>query len=1031
MRTKRLGLVIGIGVALLVAVPVIVNKNSEDKSTVKRPVNVARLTGTPTDEIRSYKWDGVGPVPQSRLLKPAKKVRSVLGTATASPNYIGLPLLPESRGRMQATGHSDVDIVFTATSTASLTSFATEFISNGNYSSHPNANYVQGASNNCNGTTNNEDGSGVCAGAYSSGHGGTIQLDIYADDPVTHNPTGASLGHHTWVTPMIGSANASNPNGRGFFTQPGNDQGSWQGPLALTPQPSVTAGSRYHAVYTNPHPNAEQNWYGINFIESRGTKRRNATQDVVSKLDFDARFRGRPGLSGTHNTGNVWRSCTKNEVFSGGTGDDCWGSSEQITALPVFYALYSNGDSSGNGYELNLPNYWIPPSYFSVPGDHVDYRGWGPSADGTSSVRQTITVPGATQVTEIGASIIPMHGSGPGSGSLNLRRTSDEALIAGFSFSYPSNPGLPGGLFEGANAIELKGAVGPTALPAGQYYIEFVATSGDYYPVILQPFMHLSEVYFTATGLGSANVQPDWPTGSRYEGGVVQFRNTPGSTWYTNAPADALAYIRTTAIVVGPLAPLTATVDLPLNGATGVASSSNATAMTTTDPTCTVTPVTFWIDGVQANVKTTFPWFTFPFNTAANPPFKTSPAITSGTHTIYAVATDSCGRTVTSPTNTFTLAAVNNPPVFTSAASRAVTVGTTPTPVVATDTDTPITYTVTAGALPTGLTLTSTGTFTGAATTAGTFNATVTATDSLGAASTQVVTFTVTAANTPPVFTSSAIRSIATGTAPSAVVATDLNTPITYTVTAGALPAGLTLSTTGSFTGTASTAGTFNATVTATDSLGAASTQAITFTVTAANTPPVFTSSAIRSIATGTAPSAVVATDPNTPITYSVTAGALPTGLSLASTGSFTGTASTAGTFNATVIATDSLGAASTQAITFTVTTATVASVSGLSLVALPASGTGTVGTYTAVPSGATFALSGAQLPAGVTIGATTGIVTALNVPPGIYAFQVNANGLQKTVTIVIPSSNTSVTKGCVRGLITGSQCTPTTTKKA
>jgi collagen type VII alpha len=86
---------------------------------------------------------------------------------------------------------------------------------------------------------------------------------------------------------------------------------------------------------------------------------------------------------------------------------------------------------------------------------------------------------------------------------------------------------------------------------------------------------------------------------------------------------------------------------------------------------------------------------------------------------------------------------------------------------------------------------------------------------------------------------------------------------------------------------------------------------------TAANTPPVFTSPANRLVALGGAGSPlapVTATDPNTPITYTVTAGTLPTGVSMSTAGVFSPNANSPATF--TVTATDSLGASSTQVIT-------------------------------------------------------------------------------------------------------------------
>jgi large repetitive protein len=87
----------------------------------------------------------------------------------------------------------------------------------------------------------------------------------------------------------------------------------------------------------------------------------------------------------------------------------------------------------------------------------------------------------------------------------------------------------------------------------------------------------------------------------------------------------------------------------------------------------------------------------------------------------------------------------------------------------------------------------------------------------------------------------------------------------------------------------------------------------------ACNAPPTFTSAMTRLylLGGGGSPLApVTAADPNTPITFTVTAGTLPTGVTMSTSGVFTGNAANSTSF--TVTATDSLGASSTQVITVT-----------------------------------------------------------------------------------------------------------------
>src|SRR5690606_1797502 len=129
--------------------------------------------------------------------------------------------------------------------------------------------------------------------------------------------------------------------------------------------------------------------------------------------------------------------------------------------------------------------------------------------------------------------------------------------------------------------------------------------------------------------------------------------------------------------------------------------------------------------------------------------------------------------------------------------------------------------------------------------------------------------------------------------------------PYGFTVSAGALPGGLTLSTGGALSGTPTASGSFNFTVTATDATGQTGSRAYTLVVDV----PVLT------VTPATLPSGIVgvaysqalgATGGNAPYTFAVTAGALPDGLALSPGGALTGTPTTQGNFSFTVTATDS-----------------------------------------------------------------------------------------------------------------------------
>src|SRR4030095_1303224 len=143
----------------------------------------------------------------------------------------------------------------------------------------------------------------------------------------------------------------------------------------------------------------------------------------------------------------------------------------------------------------------------------------------------------------------------------------------------------------------------------------------------------------------------------------------------------------------------------------------------------------------------------------------------------------------------------------------------------------------------------------------------------------------------------------------------------TFTVSSGALPAGVSLSSGGLLSGPPPATGTFNFTATATDTVGASGSRAYTLTI---NAGVVVNPASLPSWTRNLAYSQMVsATGGNGSYTFSVSAGALPSGLTLtAATGALSGTPTTAGTFNFTGTATDGLGASGSRAYSATIAAA-------------------------------------------------------------------------------------------------------------
>ena len=260
---------------------------------------------------------------------------------------------------------------------------------------------------------------------------------------------------------------------------------------------------------------------------------------------------------------------------------------------------------------------------------------------------------------------------------------------------------------------------------------------------------------------------------------------------------------------------------------------------------------------------------------------------------------------------------VFNVTVLPLASSITLSPSTLPTPVIGTAYNqsvtasggtAPYTFAITTGALPAGLTLSSSGTLSGTPTAGGTFNFTVSATDQATTSGSRAYTMTISA---PTI-------SLTPTTLPAAAVASAYNQTVTasggtasyaYMISAGALPAGLSLSNTGVVSGTPTAGGTFNFTVRATDSSTGtgpyAGTRAYSLTVNAPTITLTPVSMPVMTVATGFSQN-VIASGGTASYTYSVSAGALPTGLTLASNGTLSGTPSTSGPYNFTITATDS-----------------------------------------------------------------------------------------------------------------------------
>lgn len=143
--------------------------------------------------------------------------------------------------------------------------------------------------------------------------------------------------------------------------------------------------------------------------------------------------------------------------------------------------------------------------------------------------------------------------------------------------------------------------------------------------------------------------------------------------------------------------------------------------------------------------------------------------------------------------------------------------------------------------------------------------------------------------------------------------------PYTWSITAGTLPAGLTLKgTTGVISGSPTAVGTSNFTVQVKDVKGSTNTQTLTIAV--YNPLSITTKSVSNGSVDRQYTQALAATGGKTTYSWSISAGSLPAGLTLNSTtGVISGTPTTKGTFSFTVKVTDANKTEATKAFSMTV----------------------------------------------------------------------------------------------------------------
>jgi hypothetical protein len=231
----------------------------------------------------------------------------------------------------------------------------------------------------------------------------------------------------------------------------------------------------------------------------------------------------------------------------------------------------------------------------------------------------------------------------------------------------------------------------------------------------------------------------------------------------------------------------------------------------------------------------------------------------------------------------------------------------------------PLIWSIIAGSLPPGLTLAPAGAISGTPTAAGSFAITIQLSDSASAAPvTRPLTIAVAAGltiTTVPTLPGVTLGKVYTATLAAAAGAP----PFTWSVIAGAVPAGLTLNpSTGVVTGTPTATGTFAFTAQVADTASAKAAKALTVTV--APAPTIITPSLPGGTRNASYSQGLAVSGGTAPVAWTLSAGSLPPGLAIDPvTGRVSGTPSSPGSFSFTVQVKDNSSATATQALTIAI----------------------------------------------------------------------------------------------------------------
>jgi len=299
----------------------------------------------------------------------------------------------------------------------------------------------------------------------------------------------------------------------------------------------------------------------------------------------------------------------------------------------------------------------------------------------------------------------------------------------------------------------------------------------------------------------------------------------------------------------------------------------------------------------------------------------------------------------------------------------------------------PYSFSVITGNLPAGLTLAN-GTISGTPTTAGTSNFTVRVLDSSTPPQNFQRNFAL-SINSVLTVTTASLPVGSTGVPYSqALAAAGGTAPFSWSIITGSLPQGLNLSG-ATITGTPTAAGTANFTVRVADSSSPQQTAQSALSISVGVPLAITSSSPLPNGAAGLAYSQTLTASGGTaPLTWAVTAGTLPSGLTLSSGGALTGTPTQTGPFNVTVSVTDSSTPARNAATPFQLTIEPFLTITTASLPSGAVSSSYSIQLQASVEPPLGWSLASGNLPAGISL-SSSGLLLGTPTVSGTFSFTV------------------------------------------